>query len=259
MQRLREQSSSVDPATARAAALLATMPPLDVDRLRPRPLPPLEAAHRRGAGRLRFALVFAMSLGTVAAGAATLRGTGWLGGLRHPDVQAPAPSRITAPSPSSPRKPSRTPGEEGPADPPSAEAAPTTPTTEAAAEDRARSIAPAQRAHSTSGGQSHAASKEVVHGTPTASGEDESGLLVGAVRALRRDGDAARAQALAEESLQRYPRGAQVEEAMALAMEAASAGGDSSAAHRDAKRYLATFPSGRFSDRAARILASPSK
>jgi hypothetical protein len=89
--------------------------------------------------------------------------------------------------------------------------------------------------------------------------QGESALLVSAVRALRREGDPARAQALAEESIQRYPHGAQVEEAMALVMEAASMRGDVPGARHAAQRYLETFRSGRFVDRAARILAASPK
>jgi hypothetical protein len=89
--------------------------------------------------------------------------------------------------------------------------------------------------------------------------EDESTLIVRAVRALRRDGEPARAQALAEQSLAKFPHGAQVEEAMALVMEAASARGDAPDAQRAAASYLDRYPSGRFVDRAQRILASPAK
>jgi RNA polymerase sigma-70 factor (ECF subfamily) len=89
--------------------------------------------------------------------------------------------------------------------------------------------------------------------------EDESTLMVRAVRALRRDGDPARAQALAEQALQRFPHGAQVEEAMALVMEAASARGDATGAQRAATAYLARFRSGRFAERAQHLLASPAR
>jgi hypothetical protein len=85
---------------------------------------------------------------------------------------------------------------------------------------------------------------------------DESALVVDAVRALRRDHDPRRARELAEEVLQRYPRGAQVEEAMAVAMEAASLDGDTATARRWAERYLETFGAGRFADRARDVLAA---
>ena len=79
--------------------------------------------------------------------------------------------------------------------------------------------------------------------------------MLDAVRALRRDRDPVRALALAESALDRYPHGAQVEEAMALGMEAANAAGDGATAHRLAERYLATFRSGRFTDRAQQIVS----
>jgi hypothetical protein len=81
-------------------------------------------------------------------------------------------------------------------------------------------------------------------------------LIVGAVRALRRDGDPARAQSLAEEALRRYPHGAQVEEAYALVFESALAMGDGAGARRAAQKYLANFPRGRFVDRARRALGT---
>jgi hypothetical protein len=83
--------------------------------------------------------------------------------------------------------------------------------------------------------------------------------MVSALRALRREGDPARAQSLAEEALQKFPHGAQAEEAMALIMEAASARGDASGAQQAASAYLARFGSGRFADRARRILVSRAK
>jgi hypothetical protein len=46
---------------------------------------------------------------------------------------------------------------------------------------------------------------------------------------------------------------------MALVMEAASARGDAPDAQRAAASYLDRYPSGRFVDRAQRILASPAK
>jgi hypothetical protein len=81
--------------------------------------------------------------------------------------------------------------------------------------------------------------------------------MIDAVRALRRDRDPARALALAEFAMDRYPHGAQVEEAMALGMEAAKAAGDGAAARRLAERYLATFRMGHFADRAQQIISAP--
>ncbi len=257
MQRLREQSSSSDPAIARAAALLSAMPPLDGDRVRIRPLPPLEGGRRASVLRVRVALVLAISLASVAAAAANLRGSGWLGGSRWTGARtaasvAPRPGAVVASSPEMAVAGATAQAPEAQPDPgvPAVERL-----TEVAA---AHSLAP-PRAHATAGGQLHATSKESTRTSAASSSADESALIVGAVRALRRDGDPGRAMALAEESLQRYPQGVQVEEAMALAMEAAAAEGNASAAHQAAQRYVTRFPAGRFADRAARILATPAR
>ncbi len=56
--------------------------------------------------------------------------------------------------------------------------------------------------------------------------------------------------------MQRYPHGAQLEEAMAVAMEAAVTEGDTSGARHWAERYLSAFGTGRFADRARQVLAA---
>jgi outer membrane protein assembly factor BamD (BamD/ComL family) len=97
-------------------------------------------------------------------------------------------------------------------------------------------------------------SSSAAHARPGAnSGESEASLVLQAVRALRRDGDPARANALAEEALRRYPHGAQAEEALVVLLKAAEARGDKPAAQRLARTYLATHPAGRFTDLAKRL------
>jgi hypothetical protein len=264
MLRLREQTSSPDRATARAAALLSAMAPLDTDRLSRRPLPAVDMKRHRATGRIRAGLVLAMSLGSVVATAATLHRAGWLEGQRvladPAAVSLPAvlragsqhrnfgPAVAQAPAPVSVVE--------------SQSAAAAGAGVEPVAPVRAGRVSPTARAGAAM--PSHATSKETATTTePSAAAvgpvEDESALVVAGVRALRRDGDPTRAQALAEEALQRYPHGAQVEEAMALAMEAMSARGDLPGARRAAQRYLASFRAGRFADRAARILAAPQR
>jgi outer membrane protein assembly factor BamD (BamD/ComL family) len=66
-----------------------------------------------------------------------------------------------------------------------------------------------------------------------------------AVRALRKRGDAARAQVLLDEYLSENPGGALTEDALALAIEAAAARHDPRAKDY-ARRYLTRFPNGRF-------------
>jgi hypothetical protein len=84
-------------------------------------------------------------------------------------------------------------------------------------------------------------------------GEDPT-QVAEAVRALRKQGDAARAQALLDQYLKSNPRGALAEDALALSIEAAAARKDPRAAEY-ARRYLARYPSGRFRAMAERVLA----
>jgi hypothetical protein len=84
-------------------------------------------------------------------------------------------------------------------------------------------------------------------------GEDPS-QVAEAVRALRKQGDAARAQALLDQYLRANPRGALAEDALALSIEAAAARKDPRAADY-ARRYLARYPNGRFRGVAERALS----
>lgn len=85
-----------------------------------------------------------------------------------------------------------------------------------------------------------------------AAGEDPT-KVAEAVRALRKQGDAAKAQALLDQYLRSNPRGALAEDALALSIEAAAARKDPRAADY-ARRYLARYPSGRFRAVAERAL-----
>ena len=238
MKRLRDQVSSPDPVVARAAALVAVMRPLDPSQIR-RPPSPSEARARPGSLHLGLAFVLALILASAVAGAATLSGAGWLRSLASwgrtsrsssvPPVLAPivrgagldSATHSPAPAP--------------------VDVAPVV----AAAGSAALAMPPAPVS---------AASRSVRSLAATA---DESALVVEAVRALRRDHDARRAGELAEEILRRYPHGVQREEAMAVAMEAAIANGDATAARHWAERYLESYGAGRFSDRARDVLAAP--
>jgi outer membrane biosynthesis protein TonB len=84
-------------------------------------------------------------------------------------------------------------------------------------------------------------------------GEDPS-QVAEAVRALRKQGDAARAQALLDQYLKSNPHGALSEDALALSIEAAAARKDPRAADY-ARRYLARYPRGRFRPLAERALS----
>lgn len=84
-------------------------------------------------------------------------------------------------------------------------------------------------------------------------GEDPS-RVAEAVRALRKQGDAARAQVLLDQYLKSNPRGALAEDALALSIEAAAARKDPRASDY-ARRYLARYPDGRFRALAERVLS----
>jgi hypothetical protein len=76
--------------------------------------------------------------------------------------------------------------------------------------------------------------------------DDGASLVLSAIEVLRRQHDAARASRMLEAYLGSYPRGSLREEAMALAVEAASVRGDGGESRRLAARYEHAFPAGRF-------------
>jgi hypothetical protein len=84
---------------------------------------------------------------------------------------------------------------------------------------------------------------------------DDPSLLVGATHALRVDRDPELARSLAKRYLERQPRGALADEALAISIEAAIDHHDADAAALSA-RYLAQFPHGSFRALAERTLAS---
>ena len=117
--------------------------------------------------------------------------------------------------------------------------APPATTPEPAPEPTVDAPPPAPR---TARAESHPARE--VKARPVNEGEDPSQVLE-AIRALRKRGDAAHAQVLLDKYLAAHPGGALTEDALALAIEAASARHDPRAADY-ARRYLARFPNGRF-------------
>jgi hypothetical protein len=94
--------------------------------------------------------------------------------------------------------------------------------------------------------------------TPPPGKDAETGLLFEATRALRRDGDPARAAALLDDYFRRYPHGTLGEEALATSIEAAMARNDARAPAL-ARRYLARYPNGHFRKAAERALRGSSK
>ena len=79
-----------------------------------------------------------------------------------------------------------------------------------------------------------------------AGGGEDPTLVLEAIRALRTQGDAARASGLLSEYLRAHPRGVLSEDALALSIESAIARHDSRAAADLGRRYLAQFPNGRY-------------
>jgi hypothetical protein len=246
MRRLSEEVDSSDRAVARAAALLAAMPPLDTERFDQRVPPPLVAPHRT-THRLRGPLVAIVTTASAAAAANTLH-THW--SRAHADA-TPA-SQTGAPDDSHGRK-GKSAKQLGRSEAESQDIVAQSDQAQTY-EDRPAAT-PTMTPPSANRRPAHSA-RVMGHAAGPTSDEDESALIVAAVRALRRDGDAPRAEQLAEQALQRYPHGRQVEEAMDLAMEAAFARGDANDARRAAQRYLASFRAGRFADRALQILAA---
>ncbi|MBC8133141.1 MAG: hypothetical protein H7X95_09185 [Deltaproteobacteria bacterium] len=87
--------------------------------------------------------------------------------------------------------------------------------------------------------------------TPAADGNDETGPVVTAMRALRRDKDPQRARALLRRYLADHPNGALAEEALAISIEAAIVQQDDDA-RALASRYLHLYPNGPFRALASR-------
>jgi TolA-binding protein len=81
----------------------------------------------------------------------------------------------------------------------------------------------------------------------------EASLVYETARALRSEGDPARAARVLDDYFKRYPHGALAEEAQALAIDIAVARGDSRAKSL-AARYLSSYPDGHFRSKAQRVL-----
>jgi hypothetical protein len=185
---------------------------------------------RRAPGRaawLRPVVVVSLLL-VAGAGARAARGPGWMTQTVRRLVEWVAPRSPVAPQPE--------------ARPPQARA-------EAPSAPPASALPVAAELH---------AAPHIAHraGHVSAAGgdDDEPTLVAAAVRALRRDHEAAHAAALLDEYLRRWPNGALAEEAMALSIEASQAAGGDGRTRALAVRYLQRFPSGRFVETAQRAL-----
>ena len=178
------------------------------------------ARRRQGSALLRPAVVFTILLVAAGATAAATFGRRW---IAHKDAPGPLP----APPP-----------KVAPVHPPRAVAAP------------APEIVPAPVELPAGEPQTTRNSRPA---RPHARSEDPS-QVVQAVEALRNQHDPDRAAKLLSEYLASHPRGALVEEALALSIEAAVARHDPAAA-AFANRYLKDYPSGRFRRTAETALA----
>jgi hypothetical protein len=81
----------------------------------------------------------------------------------------------------------------------------------------------------------------------------EASLVYETARALRNEGDPARAARVLDDYFKRFPHGALAEEAQALAIDIAVARGDGRAKNL-ATRYLSSYPNGHFRAKAERVL-----
>ena len=221
MERLVETRETASAAEVELIDLIASAEPVRVSDLgKKRSLGAVYHRHHQRRRTTRFAMRLAMAAGVLlVAGAATAAvfGVRW---RAHP---VPAQEVVAlAPAPHHVARPLRAPVAELPAPPEEAPAPAPVPS---------------------------------VHHARLVRSEDPS-LVVSAIQALRQDHDPGRASRLLAAYLRTYPRGALVEEAVALSFEAADAR-KSPAASAFAQRYLRDYPQGRFRIAAERLLARP--
>jgi hypothetical protein len=100
----------------------------------------------------------------------------------------------------------------------------------------------------------HDAATQRLRPAPPADAREQTGPVLAAMQALRRDHDPVRARALLDAYLARHPNGALAEEALAISIEAAAAHHDRDAPDL-ASRYLARYPTGPFRSLARQVLA----
>jgi hypothetical protein len=252
--RLRDRLQDADPALARAAELVTSIPAIPrTDARKERVRKAVLATQPRRAWLpllLRPGVAIAILLVTGAVAAATmgrqaiLRSYQQLMGRAAAPVmkerEAPKPS-VQAP-PEATREPAVMPVP-APVAPPAPVAAPAKATGDPVRKVASRAPAPAHPSESPAELPSAAPSESVP--PAKAAPAQETVLVMAAVRALRRERDPARAGVLLDDYLRRYPNGVLAEEALALAIEAASARGDVRAAAL-ARTYLQRYPQGRF-------------
>jgi len=234
MKRLTEESLSANTPEATLAELVRSAAPFHANPFRKRLL--LQRVSRAHQAKPRWSLRPAFgALALAALGSAGIASAsyGWWKGRVDPTPSVSVQHRVApTPAPAVPAKPA---------------APPAAPEAESAAEPepvaKAASPTPLRR------------EARQVKQRATQDGEDPSEVLE-AIRALRKRGDAARAQVLLDQYLKAHPSGALSEDALVLSIEAALARHDPRAADY-ARRYLSRFPRGRFQALAQRVLSTP--
>jgi outer membrane biosynthesis protein TonB len=242
MERLREQRDASDPVVVEAAKLLGELAPAEDEPGRKERVRRSLAA-RLGGRRWRapaWVLVPAAGLIGLAAAAAERVWNPPAAEVpvaerpisrAKPDHNAPAPAPVEVADPKPELKPKQAPTRM-PAEAPAPELEPLDPKPEPKAKLRPK--------------PTHAAAEVEVTSPPVPARDDETLLLVEAVRTLRRENRPEAASALLEEYLRRHPYGALREEGLALAVEAASASKNEIRAAELAREYIARYPAGRF-------------
>jgi hypothetical protein len=229
MKRLLDETEAQDETTMHLAALLASAEPPAHDAFRKRRIRVAVDARVQSARPRRRPLRAVLLVATLVGTAAAMSGL-----LLAPEPPTPATDATPAPPPqATERKPTS----------PTEAIAPTPP------DANVEVVAKAPEPHPPAKPRSTARSAK----PNTAEGEDPT-QVVEAVRALRKEKDPKRAQALLDGYLNKNPDGALSEEALALSMEAA-ASSKSPKAVDYARRYLERFPQGRHAAFARRLVA----
>lgn len=233
MKRLRD--SGGEPLLERARELLRAVepppePPARMQRIRAA----IEARAREPTNRVRGPVAWGVAACLLASGAAAAGGIAWQRTLAAPPADGAAPPAAAPPS-SPPR------AAVGGAARPAVELPPAA----SASAALAPLVAPARGAPVARA----PAPETSAHGTDAA-------LVHAAVKALRRDGDPEQAARLLERYAARDPDGPLAEEALALRIEAAVARREARA-RALAQEYLGRYPAGRYREAAERALAEP--
>lgn len=240
MKPLKAQMDELAGGERELAELFAVAPTYRRNPVRKQLVKGMVLAGRRERRRpLGMALAAALFIAGTAA-AATL-GHQLLTSEEAPIARAPSPPEVHAPRQLAPAPVvARAPEPEQPAQP-EAEVSEVAATAPAKPQHKLRTHHVAKRGKA-----------QAPQATP-APGEDPT-RVVQAIRALRQQGDAAKAQGLLNDYMKKNPNGLLSEEALALSIEAAHTRKDPKAKSY-ARRYLARFPGGRHSAFAKRVLA----